>query len=101
MQLFLIGVAISYLLIILSTAYAAYSFRVVSINSTNAINLHREYYLKSKQEVLDQLCANISHDLEANRDISKTKSQYINQALLFSVLGVIAISLSLIYGFSL
>lgn len=101
LQLFLIGVAISYFLIILSIGYAAYSFRVISINAVNAVALHKEYYLKSKKEILDQLCANISHDLESNRATSITKSNCINQSLLYSVSGVAIICISLIYGFSL
>lgn len=101
LQLFLIGVAISYFLIILSIIFACYAFRVVSINSINPITLHREYYLHERHEMLDQLCSNISDDVEKNRDISKEKSGFINIALAFSVLGVIFICGSLIYGFSL
>lgn len=101
LQLFLIGVALSYFLIILSIIYAAYAFRVVTICSISPGTLQKEYYLHERCEVLNQLCSNISEAVDENNGISKDKRSLINSSLVFSVLGVIFICATLVYGFTL
>lgn len=97
---FLVAISISYFIILLSIAFAAYSFRVVSVNTVNAKNLHIDYYLHNKCDVLNQLCSNIADNLEKNKIISTKKKVFINHALLFAVLGVLCICLSLIFVYS-
>lgn len=101
LQLFLIGVALSYFLIILSIIDAAYAFRVISISSISPGTLQREYYLHKRCEVLNQLCSNISEAVDENNGISKDKRRFINYSLVFSVFGVIFICATLVYGFTL
>ena len=99
LQNFLIGVTISYLLILFSIFCSIYSYRVIRVNSIDAKKLHTNYYTESRKTVLDQLCSNISDDCEKNREIAETKSNFINYSLICLIIGVISISISLIYGF--
>lgn len=101
LTLFIVAISISYIIILLSIAFAAYSFRVVSVDTVNAKNLHTDYYLHKKCDILNQLCANIADNLEKNKDISAKKKDFINISLLFSILGVVCVCFALIFGYSI
>lgn len=99
LQFFLMSVSISYLFIIFSVISSIFAYRVLEFNSINVKTFYTNYYTESRQTVLDQLCSNISEDCEDIRKLLGRRGKFINYSLFFSIIGVIFICISLIYGF--
>ncbi|MCZ3366668.1 MULTISPECIES: hypothetical protein [Methanobacterium] len=99
LQIFLSCITISYLFIIFSIICSIYAYHVIKFGSIDVKTLHTEYYIESRQTVLDQLCSNISNDSEKIRKLLDRRGKFINYSLFFSMIGVICICISLIYGF--
>lgn len=98
-ELFIVGIVISYALILISTLFSIIAYTVINVNSIHPKKLHSNYYLSEKLKVVDQLCSNIADDTEKNREKLNQKGKYINLSLIFAFLGMLLVSISLIYGF--
>ena len=81
---------IPYTLFILSLWFGINSFKSRDLLSLSADNLHRDYYRKYKDVILEQLSSNLAEFIDSNKEITDDRSYNVNLSISFFKYGIIS-----------